>query len=529
MSHSLIRSHLDAWAAVMEECGVQHWVYSPGSRNAPLIAALMRRPFFILHEQIDERSAAYCALGMAQQLKSPAAVLCTSGTAAANWLPAACEAFYLRIPLILVSADRPIESVDQWSGQTIRQDELYHRHVRAQYRVSDDLDQRPQHAELEELMHSAIRQSLYPTAGPVHLNFPLREPLYLDMDDQQPLAFVTKAFVWSKPNAAPVVWEQIQEALRPYTRIALLLGQGEYHPDRAHALENLQNRVAIWADVCSQHQHLGTPHWENFVQVHSHWPPELEPELIISTGMSQISKPLQTHISQSKPTHWHVSESLEFGDPFGTKPLHWPHYDMDFLAALDQLLPQNLTFGATWQKATESHSSPLTKRPEEYQGARLLLESLQEDDVLHLGNSMPVRYASWFGKLKGRVYANRGTSGIDGSLSSAVGAALVNPHQRHFALLGDLSFIYDQHALWSREWPQNLSIAVLNNQGGRIFEQIAGPSQWPQLQERMVSPQQVSLKALCEQYGVRYIRCSAEECAQQWRQSNSLHVYEIPC
>jgi 2-succinyl-5-enolpyruvyl-6-hydroxy-3-cyclohexene-1-carboxylate synthase len=142
---------------------------------------------------------------------------------------------------------------------------------------------------------------------------------------------------------------------------------------------------------------------------------------------------------------------------------------------------------------------------------------------------MPIRYASWFGQLSCEVRSNRGTSGIDGSLSTALGAALAQPNKDHSLLIGDVSFIYDQHGLWANRRPQNLTIWVLNNQGGRIFEQIEGPGKWKALQERISSPHQVNLQALCDQYGVSYLRCSAAEYVSQTNQSQGLRVVEIPC
>ena len=525
---NVLRKHLDAWAAIMEECGISHWVYSPGSRNAPLLAALMRRPFFQLHEQIDERSAAYMAMGMAQQLNYPCGVLCTSGTAAANWLAAAAEAYYQRIPLLLVSADRPIEAVDNWMGQTIRQDGLFHRHIRGEWRVSDDLDSREQSSSLEGIFYEAITRSQTPIAGPVHVNFPMREPLYEGMQDQGIQVYEPKPYVWSKNNVQPVHEAQLKQALAPYSRIALVIGQMNPQFERKQAVESLNERVAVWADVCSQHQAQCSGPWERLMTQYPQWSEELKPDLMITVGLSHLSKSLHKTLRELKLPHWHISPESEVGNPFGTKLEHKCHYEVDFLAALDAILPQEYRFGSLWKAESQAAQPLLGKRPQEYAEAQILLESLSSDSILHLGNSMPIRYASWFGKLSCEVRSNRGTSGIDGSLSTAIGAALAMPNKNHVLLLGDVSFIYDQHGLWANPRPQNLSIWVLNNGGGRIFEQIEGPGNWAPLQQRISSPHQVNLQALCEQYGVSYLRCSASECIDQ-AASQGLRVVEIPC
>lgn len=524
-----LRTHLDAWAAILEECGISHWVYSPGSRNAPLLAALMRRPYFHLFEQIDERSAAYMALGMAQQLNYPCGVLCTSGTAAANWLAAASEAFYQRIPLLLVSADRPIEALDNWMGQTIRQDGLFHRHVRGEWRMPDTLDALEQTPILEDLMHEAITRSQHPIAGPVHINFPLREPLYQDMENPAAQAYHPKPYVWSKPNPEPVNVERLEQTLKPYSRIALVLGQMNPHADRKPALGALNDRIAVWADVCSQNQSDSSGSWERLMHQFEQWPDALRPDLLLTMGLSNLPKSLHKALRHLNLPHWHISPENEIGNPFGTALEHLCHYEVDFLAALDACLPHDRSFGSQWRQAS-SASKPLEgKRPNEYAEAQRLLESVPSDAVLHLGNSMPIRYASWFGSLNCEVRSNRGTSGIDGCLSASIGAALANPQQRHFLLLGDVSFIYDQHGLWANPRPENLTIWVLNNRGGRIFEQIDGPGNWVDLQQRISSPHQVNLQALCQQYGVAYLRCSASEYTTGGGPNPGLHVVEIPC
>lgn len=526
---NVLRKHLDAWAAIMEECGISHWVYSPGSRNAPLLAALMRRPYFQLFEQIDERSAAYMAMGMAQQLNYPCGVLCTSGTAAANWLPAAAEAFYQRIPLLLVSADRPIEALDNWMGQTIRQDGLFHRHVRGEWRMPDDLDRQEQLDTVESFMHEAVARSQYPIEGPVHINFPLREPLYEGMEDPEILPYHPKPFVWSKPNPEPVNLNWLKQAIEPYGRIALVLGQMNPHADRKPALQSLSSRIAIWADVCSQNQAESSGPWERIMGQRVEWTDSLKPDLLITMGLSNLSKSLHKALNHLKLPHWHISPESEIGNPFGTKMEHLCHYEVDFLAALDETVSHESKFGTQWQQESQSAKAIMGKRPHEYSQAQTLLESLTSESVLHLGNSMPIRYASWFGQLTCEVRSNRGTSGIDGSLSTAIGAAIAQPDKDHFLLIGDVSFIYDQHGLWSNSRPQNLTIWVLNNQGGRIFEQIEGPGKWIALQQRISSPHQVNLQALCDQYAVSYLRCSAAEYVSNMNPSQGLCVVEIPC
>lgn len=523
-----MRLHLDAWAAIMEECGISHWVYSPGSRNAPLLAALMRRPFFQLYEQVDERSAAYMALGMAQQLKYPCGVLCTSGTAAANWLAASAEAFYQRIPMLLVSADRPIEALDNWMGQTIRQDGLFHRHIRGEWRMPDDLDHTAQIDKIEEICHQAITLSQYPIAGPVHINFPLREPLYEGIQDTEIQAYHPKPYVWSKPTSEPINEAMLRKALAPYSRIALVMGQMNPPDETKQALESLNERIAVWADVCSQQQANSSGPWERLMALYPEWKEDLQPDLLITMGLSNLSKSLHKALRDMKLPHWHISPESEIGNPFGTELVHKCHYEIDFLAALDTIVPHERTFGARWQSESKA-AKPLTgKRLYEYSEAQILLESLSSNCILHLGNSMPIRYASWFGKLSCEVQSNRGTSGIDGSLSTAIGAALAMPNKEHVLILGDVSFIYDQHGLWANRLPKNLSIWVLNNGGGRIFEQIEGPGNWKALQERISSPHQLDLQALCEQYGVSYLRCSAAECINL-PAGQGLRVVEIPC
>jgi 2-succinyl-5-enolpyruvyl-6-hydroxy-3-cyclohexene-1-carboxylate synthase len=238
--------------------------------------------------------------------------------------------------------------------------------------------------------------------------------------------------------------------------------------------------------------------------------------------MGVVSKPLKLWLKSQKPKiHFHISPlQAPVGDPFQTEPEHLCHHEVDTLFALDQAL--NMATSATnylklWQQwISESLSQLGDGLPpiagevyqREFRIVNDILTQCKEQFTIQLGNSMSVRYASWSNPSNAKIFANRGTSGIDGSLSTAVGYAMANPDTHCVSILGDVSAIYDAHALWTNQLPNNLSIVVLNNRGGQIFNWIGGPSEVPSLMPFIETPHNYDFKHLCNLYQIAYERHS---------------------
>jgi 2-succinyl-5-enolpyruvyl-6-hydroxy-3-cyclohexene-1-carboxylate synthase len=516
---------LDFLACLLADAGVTRWMVSPGSRNAPLVASMVKHGGFDLHSFPDERVAAFAALGAAQGPRYPVGVICTSGTAAANLYPAVCEAYYQRIPLLILTADRPPELIDQWDGQTIHQDNLFHPHTQGNFSLPVIAETPTPSAalpSLQTIVQQAIAQTLYPVPGPVHINAPLRDPIYADVDKPFQHIAPTNPFLLHHPAPPPVnqslaeQWMSHTNAQQP--RILIVVGMHHPQPELSLAIQSLQTRIPILADITSHQHAYGIQQWDRAWLQSQPNAEHCAPDVLITLGMGVVSKPLKQWLKANKPKkHIHISPlQAPVGDPFQTNPEHCQHHEVDALFALDQTL-QNLELNThyldCWQQwvtdALTSLGDGLPTRitalyQREFSIVKHLLSSCDDRFVFQLGNSMSVRYASWSGSSPASIYANRGTSGIDGSLSTAVGYAMANPNKHCVAILGDISAIYDAHALWTAELPKNFSVVVLNNRGGQIFNWIGGPTSVEELMPLIETPQQYDFKHLCDFYQIRY-------------------------
>lgn len=518
---------LDFLACLLADAGVTRWMVSPGSRNAPLVASMVKHGGFDLHSFPDERVAAFAALGAAQGPRYPVGVICTSGTAAANLYPAVCEAYYQRIPLLILTADRPPELIDQWDGQTIHQNNLFQPHTQGNFNlpvIAPTQDLPSALLSLQNTVQAAIAQTLYPVTGPVHINVPLRDPIYADVDKPFQHIAPTKPFLIHHPTPPPVdqtlaeQWMSHTNAQQP--RILIVVGMHHTQPELSLALESLQNRLPILTDIVSQQHPFGLQQWDLAMLNHTTNHSDFRPDVLITLGMGVVSKPLKQWLKANKPKkHIHISPlQAPVGDPFQTNPEHLPHHEVDALFAFDQALQGSesaTNYLNSWQHwISESLSRLGDGLPHtagevyqrEFAVVNDLLSSCDERFTIHIGNSMSIRYASWAKPSGARIFANRGTSGIDGSLSTAVGYAIANPDTHCVALLGDVSALYDAHAFWTNQLPNNLSIVVLNNRGGQIFNWISGPKDVTALMPLIETPHNYDFKHLCDLYQIQYAR-----------------------
>ena len=493
--------------------GVKYVVVSPGSRSAPLTLAFSRSGLFDIKVVTDERSAAFIALGMAQQTRVPVVLICTSGTAAVNYFPAVAEAFFQKVPLLVLTADRPPELVGQQDGQTIFQNGVFGQHVKASFTLSDVYTERD--TTHIDVMQRALVACSNPDAGPVHVNVPLREPLYTS-------EFVFDELNISIPEVPQTIYdvtflEQIlQQAERVLVVCAALPAQ-EALRQRVQAL--LAHSSVVWLnDVCANLRGTGDILHYDFllgavVESTQH---ELQPQVFISVGDNHVSKNLKQFLKQCKPTHhFHFTPSVVAPDTFQTKPHHIQANAEVLLHVLEQHPVTSPQYRNVWQQAEVQAATQLKDFTQatsfgELKAVDTLLTHLPSGVQVQLANSMSVRYANYLATRSDcTFYSNRGTSGIDGSTSTAVGAAVVCK-QPVFLLTGDVSFFYDDHAFWNSFVPNNLTVVVLNNNGGGIFRLIDGPKELPERETLFTTPPYRSVKSVAEHYGLGYISVSDE-------------------
>jgi 2-succinyl-5-enolpyruvyl-6-hydroxy-3-cyclohexene-1-carboxylate synthase len=533
----MLSERLDYIAALFHEAGINNWFVAPGSRNAPIVAALSRSEAFNLHSFPDERACAFAAMGFGLKNRYPAAFLCTSGSALANAYPAVLEAYYQRIPLLIVSADRPENRIDQWDGQTIRQAQFFGNYVRHSFHF--DARSISQESLIEGIF-SSIKASLEGIPGPIHINIALSEPIYEGINSifdpnqlasntpQTPLNIPT--FVHKGPSYPPVFPEDIREIIN-HKKTVLVIGMHTESTLLSEVFRKLQAFLPIFCDVSSGQTEYGLEAWD-WGLFRREIPESLKPDVLITMGMGIVSKSLKQALTHWKPQHIHVGMHDEVGDPFMSPPQHWKAHEADFAEALYQIVsdtssttdslqdensvqtPDALeSYKKNWESFIQEQTlSPLnlgSPFDSEFRFIKALFSRLTHEDRLHLGNSMTVRYGSWAGKTRARVCSNRGVSGIDGCLSTAVGDAIANPDNSVWVVLGDVSSVYDSNALWT-DLPPNLTIVILNNSGGRIFDFINGPNELPAIRDYIHTPRTFDFGKLAAFYNVEYLKYSLE-------------------
>ncbi|MFC6999274.1 2-succinyl-5-enolpyruvyl-6-hydroxy-3-cyclohexene-1-carboxylic-acid synthase [Rufibacter roseus] len=504
--------------------GVQDVVLSPGSRCAPLTIAFARHPKLRVRTVPDERSAAFIGLGLAQQTRRPVVLVCTSGTAAYNYAPAVAEAFYQNIPLLVLTADRPPEWIDQLDGQTIRQSHIYGKHVKSSLDFPVDTTHPDAQWHANRLVNEALNEALAFPQGPVHLNIPLREPFYPEPDEE--IKFNDKVRVIEEmPSAYGLpeeAWQNLRAELSKFSRILVVAGQGQKCPNTYEAVQLFcrASGAVFVTDVISNLQIEGETinYHDVFLGAkHLHAEAALQPDLLITFHQSLISKNMKLFLrKQQGLQHWHVQPAGFVADTFQFLTRIIRTEPKDFFLKLNQgeTSPQvKPAFTQSWHSLNFKGKSILEQFQKnspfsEFQACHTVLRNLPDNSLLHLANSMSVRYANLIGvadKENVEVFANRGTSGIDGSTSTAVGAALSTDNLVTL-LTGDMAFLYDRNALWHNYLPQNFRVVVLNNHGGGIFRMIEGPRNQPELRPFFETEQRQTAQKTAEDMGLNYLK-----------------------
>ena len=546
--------------------GITDVFISPGSRSAPLTLAFARHPAYRGRLRVvpDERVAAFIGLGVAQATRRTVALVCTSGTAGLNYAPAVAEAFFQQIPLLVLTADRPPEWIDQLDGQTIRQRNLYGAHAKAAFDFPADTTHPDAKWHAERIINEAINLTQVAPAGPVQVNVPLREPFYPKPGAEMVYEAGVKIIRDEAANAQlpPAEILDLRRQLRDAGRVLVVAGQQTGNATLAAALYEFAQvrQVPVVADcIANLGEVPAVRHHDVFLAgLSAADKAALQPDLLITFGQSLISKSLKLFLRDAAPAqHWHLQVAGEVADTFrsltriirvppavffqqltvfDTKDYHRDE-DVSRTAAANQdtfpvRVPGSSPSGATSDSGsnpTELELAPAITWPRadaaaagflrqffaaenpvfnEFTGFARVLGALPEGTALHVANSMAVRYANIVGVPAGRgveVFGNRGTSGIDGCTSTAVGAALAQPERPVVLLTGDVAFFYDRNAFWHNYPVPNLRVVLFNNHGGGIFRLIDGPRQQPELDEFFETHQALTAENLCRDFELRYL------------------------
>lgn len=505
-------------AALMLAHGVTDVVVSPGSRNAPIIQTLAQHPNFRCYTVVDERSAAFFALGLIQQLQRPVAVCCTSGTALLNFSSAVAEAFYQQLPLLIISADRPLEWIGQMDGQTLPQLGAFRSLVKRSVQLPE-----PQNEEegwfCNRLINEALLDLTRRTSGPVHINVPISDPLF-DFSATQLPAVRTISYTC----ATPLIFENQELSKQWHQSARKMVVVGQLLPDEKVKKQIQQLAETGCCVVFAEHiaNVACSDVVANFDAILYALPQEqygtFAPDLLITIGGHIVSKRLKKFLREQKPTHhWHVTLDDSMPDLFQSLTDIVECDNVSFLSfLLNQTPHHSVAFASLWK----NQSKELHKHHQEYCKTlpysdlliiKQLLPLLPVHAALQLGNSSTIRNAQLF-TLNANipVYCNRGTSGIDGSVSTAVGFAAVSSSPT-FLVVGDLSFFYDVNGLWNKHLNKNLRILLVNNGGGEIFHLLPGLHKAESLDGYIACSHTTSAKQWAEAMNIEYLLATNQD------------------
>ncbi|GKV69417.1 2-succinyl-5-enolpyruvyl-6-hydroxy-3-cyclohexene- 1-carboxylate synthase [Sporosarcina sp. NCCP-2716] len=528
-NRKILTDHVKRMAESLIRMGMTDAVISPGSRSTPLAYALVSTPGITAHLQVDERSAGFFALGLAKASQRPVALLCTSGTAASNFHPAVTEAFYARVPLFVITADRPHELRDVGAPQAIRQPGMFGEHVK----YSADLPIPEASAAVDDFLERQIARAagmaLTEPKGPVHLNAPFREPLLIELDHPAPpISFVGRV------GGAPAFTEDQKDTVRGLFRSSTrgILIAGELPPGFRKSLVWEFARRMQWPVLCDPLSNLRSEVPEDCTHLcidsydallkHAPFAERMAPDMVLRIGPQPVSKPLTLFLKRVRPVCFAVvDESPLFRDPLGIATHHLQTSPADILSVQTETC-QDAGYTADWSKGNEvaARVSETFRSDGVQEGdyVRLLLETLPDGSDLISGSSMPIRDLDTYFRQTGRdiaCFSNRGANGIDGVVSTALGiqAARKRPS---WLLIGDLSFLHDVNGLIiSRMQQTDLTIILSNNDGGGIFSYLPQSTEPAHFEELFGTPTGLSFAPIAELYDIQYSRVSTAEAFQE--------------
>jgi 2-succinyl-5-enolpyruvyl-6-hydroxy-3-cyclohexene-1-carboxylate synthase len=505
------------------KAGLKHVVISPGSRNAPLTISFDEHPEVSCYMVHDERSAAFFAMGIALEIQEPVAVICTSGSAVANYFPAVTEAFYQCIPLVVISADRPEEWINHGDGQTIMQKEIFGNHVHQFLQLVDKDSSEDYETFLRDETFSIISLSKSQWSGPVHINFALEEPLYGTKEVQEIGHLLLQDFTFDLAEAAEDIdWENFQSKWSKAEKKLILCGQLPKDEALLHQLKEIASDPSVLVMV-ENTANLVSPSFVHCIdRTIEHLDKEntdFQPDILVTIGGAIVSKKVK-NLFRSWPIseHWKIGFEFPEMDTFRKLTASVLCEPSQFIRKMNEADRQSsISYAPKWKQIdflrkdfTQEfcESAPYSDLSVFY----LTLDCLPEHSTLHLANSSVVRYAQLFDPIQNVKYnSNRGTSGIDGSTSTAVGAASMKPDDWHVLITGDISFFYDSNALWNQHLTPNLRIVLINNAGGGIFKIIPGPNSTKQYEPYFVAQHHHSAEHICKAFDVEYMKATSKE------------------
>ena len=470
------KQHVNILTALLVAHGIRHAVVCPGSRNSPIVHNLNECPEIQCYPVTDERSAGFYALGMVQKLRQPVVVCVTSGTALLNLAPAVAEAYYQQMPLVVVSADRPLEWIDQLDGQTLPQPDALGRFVRKAVTLPE-----PHNDDLRWYCNRLVNEALITRHGPVHINVPITEPLFDYTVSELP---AERKITWTPADISPTMLNYVTRMFLQSKRPLLISGQ---------PMNPLFDEAVLM---------IGDD--ERYV-----------PDFVLYIGGSIVSKRLKRFLRKAKET-WVVNATGEVTDTF----MNLTHVVQgDGEAVADHIRYMLVTEPHPFVQLWDDLLLRVRQMSEAYKPAYSQMAAVKyfesrvgDEAIVHYANSTAIRLANSFAKHP--VFCNRGVNGIEGSLSTAAGCSVVSDTEV-YCVIGDLSFFYDQNALWNQNLQGNLRILLLNNGRGGIFNMLPGLEQSPARDAFVAAEHHTSAEGICRQNDIVYLRADGPQDLQQ--------------
>ena len=500
---------------------ITKFIISPGSRNAPITLSLAENNKIDCLSIVDERSAGFIALGIAQQTQLPVAIVCTSGSAALNYAPAIVEAYYQQIPLVVITADRPKEWVNQGDGQTIHQENIFSNYIKGSFQLPTEPESDQEIWYNNRQINSALNLTVREPKGPIHLNIPFREPLYnkkeLNTSTVHSFEDVQLKHHLSEESLATIstIWNNSAKKI-------ILVGLNSPNDEFNTVIKEISNDPS----VIIMHESCSNIHDDKFIScidrtlaaIHEDEKNSFSPDVLITISNGIISKKIKHYFRNNPPQHhFNIDQNPNTTDTYQSLT---HHIQTNALQFFKDIAPHSKyvssEFAHNWlsksRQAQLAHKDFIQNQLT-YSDLKVyesIFKSIPQNSQLQLANSSVVRYAQLFDHNSTvKHYSNRGVSGIDGSTSTAVGAAFTTKEITTL-ITGDLSFFYDSNAFWNNIKPTNLKVIMINNGGGSIFRIIDGPQSTKNFETYFEAQHQAQAEHLAKAFNIDYISCKDE-------------------
>ena len=513
------KENVNILTSLLLEYGVSDAVVCPGSRNAPIVHNLSVCEAIRCRPVTDERSAAFYALGLAIATRRPTVVCVTSGSALLNVMPAVAEAAYQHVPLVVISADRPQQWIDQLDGQTIPQSDALGRFVRKAVQLPEPNNDEERWL-CRRLVNEAMHLATYRQGAPVHINVPISEPLFeFDIEQLPQLSRFNNIKRAAIKDASMDMPDAFHDAKRPM----IVIGQLAHGTISHETIRSLSEKYVVMSEPLSNPSYM-TIHFDEAIRYIVSDNSSINddeddktayyPDYVIYVGDTLVSKPARRFLRNTKaPSCLITPDAADIHDPLMTLT-DIVECDTDSINALLASLcdapdtDERCRFHDRWQSFLDAYAAHADAYAPEYSQMATVkyfeeqLADLDIDICVHYANSSAVRLACIYAQHY--VWCNRGVNGIEGSLSTAAGFSLAT-NDMTVCVIGDLSFFYDQNALWNSNLRGNLRIILLNNRGGGIFRQLPGLSDSPAADDLVMASHENTAQGICTQNDIGYL------------------------